>query len=154
MFLKKSPIVTSNFVFYQIQLKYFWCQRQASSIIVSSLYRLGCHPSSFFAFLESLTNWDGSPARRGPSDTFISSKSACIFDKNAIRIEPSVNDIFTVVSKEYRINHYVYTVISDSLKLKSEMKLDTSLSIGDKCNVQPIHEKNFLVLPENIKCKF
>ena len=45
-------------------------------------------------------------------------------------------------------------LISDSLKLKSEMNLDTSLSIGDKCNVQPIHEKNFLVLPENIKCKF
>ena len=52
------------------------------------------------------------------------------------------------------IRDSVYTVISDSLKLKSEMNLDTSLSIGDKCKVKPIDEKNFLVLPENIKCKF
>ena len=89
-----------------------------------------------------------------PSDMSISSESVCLFDRNAILIEPSSNGLFTVISKEYRINHYVYTVISDSLKLKSEMNLDTSLSIGDKCKVQPIHEKNFLVLPENIKCKF
>ena len=89
-----------------------------------------------------------------PSDISISSKSVCMFDKNAIRIEPSANDFFTVISKEYRINHYVYTVISESLKLKSEMSLNTSLSIGDKCKVEAIHDKNFLVLPENIKCKF
>tara|TARA_B100000579_G_scaffold40247_1_gene28098 strand:- start:1120 stop:2181 length:1062 start_codon:yes stop_codon:yes gene_type:complete len=89
-----------------------------------------------------------------PKDTSISSKSVCMFDKNAIQIKPCLNDLFTVLSKEYRINHYVYTVISDNLKLKSEMSLDTNLSIGDKCKVEPIHEKNFLVLPENIKCKF
>ena len=77
-----------------------------------------------------------------------------MFDKDSIRIQPCVNDIFTVISKEYRINHYVYTVISDGLKLKSEMSLDTSLSIGDKCKVEVIHKKNFLVLPENIKSKF
>ena len=89
-----------------------------------------------------------------PSDTSISSKSVCMFDKNAIRIKPCSNDIFTVISKEYRINHYVYTVINDGLKLRSEMSLDTHLSIGDKCKVETIHEKNFLVLPENIKSKF
>ncbi len=89
-----------------------------------------------------------------PSDMAISSKSVCMFDGNAIRIEPCLNGSFTVISKEYRINHYVYTVISESLKLKSEMSLDTSLSIGDKCKVEAIHEKNFLVLPENIKSKF
>ena len=89
-----------------------------------------------------------------PADTSISSRSVCTFDRNAIHIEPSSNDFFTVISKEYRINHYVYTVASGSIKLKSEMSLDTSLSIGDKCKVEVIHEENFLVLPENIKSKF
>jgi len=89
-----------------------------------------------------------------PSDTSISSKSVCMFDKNAIQLQPSQNDVFTVISKEYHINHYVYTVINDSLKLRSEMSLDTDLSIGDKCKVETIDEKNFLVLPENIKSKF
>ncbi len=89
-----------------------------------------------------------------PADTSISSKSVCVFDKNAIRIQPCANDLFTVISKEYRINHYVYTVISDSLKLRSEMSLDVHLSIGDKCRVETISEKNFLVLPEHIKSKF
>ena len=91
---------------------------------------------------------------RLPADTSISSESVCMFDKNAIRIEPCKNNFFTVISKEYRINHYVYTVVNDNLKLKSEMSLDTSLSIGDKCKVDVIHEKNFLVLPENINSKF
>ena len=91
---------------------------------------------------------------RLPADTSISSESVCMFDKNAIRLEPCSNNFFTVISKEYRINHYVYTVVSDNLKLKSEMSLDTSLSIGDKCKVDVIHEKNFLVLPENINSKF
>ena len=59
-----------------------------------------------------------------------------------------------MISKEYRINHYVYTVISDRLKLRSEMSLDTHLSIGDKCKVETIHEKSFLVLPGNIKSNF
>ncbi len=88
------------------------------------------------------------------TDTSISSKSICMFDKNAIRIQASKNDVFTVISKEYRINHYVYTVINDGLKLRSEMSLDTHLSIGDKCKVETIHEKSFLVLPENIKSNF
>ena len=89
-----------------------------------------------------------------PSDTSISNNSVCMFDKNAIRIQACPNDIFTVISKEYRINHYVYTVTSDSLKLRSEMSLDTNLSIGDKCKVETIHAKDFLVLPENIRSKF
>ncbi len=89
-----------------------------------------------------------------PVDTPISSKSVCMFDKSSIRIRPCSNAIFTVVSKEYRINHYLYTVISGSLKLRSEMSLDTSLSVGDKCKVETIDEKTFLVLPENIKSKF
>ena len=69
-----------------------------------------------------------------PKDTSITSKSVCMFDKNAIQIKPSSNDIFTVISKEYRINNYVYTVKNDSLKLSSEMSLDTHLSI--EINVQ------------------
>ncbi len=89
-----------------------------------------------------------------PRQASISSKSICMFDKNAIRIKPSSNNFFTVISKEYRINHYVYTVISDTLKLRSEMSLNTNLSIGDKCKVETIHEKDFLVLPENIKSRF
>ncbi|WP_269624686.1 ABC transporter ATP-binding protein [Prochlorococcus marinus] len=89
-----------------------------------------------------------------PKDKSVSSKSVCMFDKNAIRIQPCANDGFTVISKEYRINHYVYTVISDRLKLRSEMSLDTNLSIGDKCKVETIKEKKFLILPENIKSKF
>lgn len=89
-----------------------------------------------------------------PIDTKISTKSVCVFDKNAIRIQPCKNDSFTVISKEYRINHYVYTVISDGLKLRSEMSLDSSLSIGDKCKVETVYEKDFLVLPENIKSNF
>ena len=89
-----------------------------------------------------------------PTDTSISSKSVCMFDINSIRIQSCPNDIFTVISKEYRINHYVYTVKSECLKLRSEMSLDTNLSIGDRCKVEWIHEKNFLILPENIKAKF
>jgi len=87
-------------------------------------------------------------------DKFISSKSVCMFDKNSIRIQPSENDDFTVISKEYRINHYVYTVIFDNFKLRSEMSLDSNLSIGDRCKVETIHGENFLVLPENIKSYF
>jgi len=89
-----------------------------------------------------------------PSDTSLSSTSVCMFDKNAIRIQACENENFTVISKEYRINHYVYTVISDGIKLRSEMSLDTRLSIGDKCKVETIDEKSFVVLPENIKSKF
>ena len=89
-----------------------------------------------------------------PDDVSFSSKSVCIFDKNAIRIQVCENGKFTIISKEYRINHYVYTVINEFLKLKSEMSLDTNLSIGDKCNVETINDKSFLVLPENIRSKF
>ena len=89
-----------------------------------------------------------------PAETIISLKSVCMVDNNAIRIEPCSNGFFRVISKEYRINHYVYTLISDSLKLRSEMSLDTHLSIGDKCKVETIPEKSFLVIPENIKSNF
>jgi len=89
-----------------------------------------------------------------PADISLSSESICMFDKNAIRIKACIDDIFTVISKEYRINHYVFTVISDNLKLRSEMSLDTHLSIGDKCKVETINEENFIVLPENIKSNF
>ena len=89
-----------------------------------------------------------------PSDTSISRKSVCMFDKNAIRIQASTNDVFTVISKEYRINCFLYTVISDGLRLRAEMSLDTDLSIGDKCKVETIDEKNFLILPEKIKSNF
>ena len=89
-----------------------------------------------------------------PNDKFISSKSVCMFDKTSIRIEPSPNGIFTITSKEYRISHYVYTVILDNLKLRSEMSLDTNLSIGDKCKVETINGNYFLVVPENIKSYF
>ncbi len=89
-----------------------------------------------------------------PVDTSISSESVCLFDKNSILIQACQDGIFTVISKEYRINHYVYTVICGDLKLRSEMSLDTTLSIGDKCKVETIHEKEFLILPENIKSNF
>ncbi len=89
-----------------------------------------------------------------PFHTSISSESVCMFDKNSIRIKACTNNDFTVIAKEYRINHYVYTVIKDGLKLRSEMSLDTKLSIGDKCKVETIHEKDFVVLPENIKSNF
>ena len=89
-----------------------------------------------------------------PADISISPQSICMFDKNAIRIQACENELFTVISKEYRMNHYVYTVIYDGLKLRSEMNLDTHLSIGDKCKVETINDKSFLVLPENIKSNF
>jgi len=89
-----------------------------------------------------------------PNDISISSKSVCMFDTNSILIHPCSNSLFTVISKEYRINHYIYTVINDNIKLRSVMSLDANLSIGDKCKVETIHEKNYLVLPENIKSKF
>ena len=89
-----------------------------------------------------------------PLDSSISSKSVCMFDKNAIRIKRSENDIYTVISKEYRISHYEFTVISEGLKLRVDMTLNTDLSIGDKCKVEAIKEKSFLILPENIKSSF
>ena len=88
------------------------------------------------------------------SDTSISLKSVCMFDQNAIRIQACSKGIFTVISKEYRIDYFVYTVINDGIKLRSEMSLDAHLSIGDKCNVEPINEKRFFILPEKIKFNF
>ena len=35
-----------------------------------------------------------------------------MFDKNSIIIEPDANGSFEVISREYRINHYNYIVIS------------------------------------------
>jgi len=89
-----------------------------------------------------------------PIDTSISLKSVCMFDKNAIRLHPYINGSFTVISREYCINNYVYTVTCNGLKLRSEMSLDTAISIGDKCNVETIPEQKFLVLPENIRSNF
>ena len=87
-------------------------------------------------------------------DTLISNKSICMFDKDSIIVEPDLNGLFTVTAKEYRINHYVYTVIKDGLKLSSEMDLGTTLSIGDRCNIRPVLGKEFLVLPEKFKSNF
>ena len=87
-------------------------------------------------------------------DTSISSNSVCLFDKNTISIKPCLNGDFTVISREYRINYYLYTIISGGLKLRSEMNLDSPLSIGDKCVVETIKGKNFLILPEMITSNF
>ena len=87
-------------------------------------------------------------------DNLISKNSLCMFDKNSIIIEPDSNGLFTIISKEYRINNYLYTVIKDSHKLMVEMSLETALAIGDKCNVRSILGKEFLILPENIKSNF
>ncbi len=87
-------------------------------------------------------------------DKSISTNSLCMFDKNSILIEPDLNGLFTVISKEYRINHYLYTVIIDSQKLSIEMDLETTIGVGDKCNVRSIIGKEFLILPEKIKSNF
>ena len=87
-------------------------------------------------------------------DNLISSKSVCMFDKNSILIEPDPNGFSTIIAKEYRISHYVFTVVIDGLKLCAVMGLETTLNIGDKCNVKSILGKEFLVLPEKIKSFF
>ena len=89
-----------------------------------------------------------------PIDISISSESVCMFDKNSIRIKPNLNGSFTVISKEYCINHYVYTVNSGVLNLRSEMSLESPLSIGDKCEVETVKGGGFLIVPEMIKSKF
>ena len=88
------------------------------------------------------------------SDISISFKSVCMFDKNAISIRPCLNGSFTVISREYRINHYVYTINKGGVKLRSEMSLGSSLSIGDKCDVETIKGKKFLILPDMINSYF
>ena len=87
-------------------------------------------------------------------DKRISNNSLCMFDKNSIIIEPKLNGLFKVISREYRINHYYYTVITDDKKIIIEAGLETVLSMGDKCNVRPILGKEFLILPEKIKSIF
>ena len=89
-----------------------------------------------------------------PLDITISDKSVCMFNKNSILIEPDQNGLFKVITKEYRINHYLYTVINQGLKLSAEVDLELNLFIGDKCNVRFIFGKEFLVLPEKIKSTF
>ncbi len=88
------------------------------------------------------------------TDELLSTNSVCIFDRQSILIEPDLNGLFTVKSKEYRINYFVYTVVVDDIKLSVEMGLDSTLVIGDKCHVRPIIGKEFLILPEKIKSKF
>ncbi len=83
-----------------------------------------------------------------------SNKSVCMFDKNSINIEANENGKFTIIAKEYRINHYVYTLIIEGQKFRSEMGLDTNLPIGEKCNVRYVVGKNYLILPEKIKSNF
>ena len=87
-------------------------------------------------------------------DKSISTESVCMFDKNSIIIELDQNGMFTVISREYRINRYVYTVICDNQRLIVDMSMETKLSIGDKCKVRPIPGNEFLVLPEKIKSYF
>ena len=87
-------------------------------------------------------------------DELISTESVCMFDKQSILLEPTLNGLFTVIAKEYRINHYVFTVLINSMKLSAEMDLETKLFIGDKCNVKYKLGKEFLVLPEKIKSNF
>ncbi len=87
-------------------------------------------------------------------DKLISQDSVCMFDKNSIIIEHDKNGLFKVIAREYRINHYVYTVIINDLKLCVEMNLETTFTIGEKCRVRSILDKEFLVLPEKIKSYF
>ena len=84
----------------------------------------------------------------------ISANSVCMFDKKSIFLVPDINGLFTIISKEYRINFYLYTVIIDNQKLFIEMCLDSILDIGDKCNVRYILGEEFLILPEKIKSIF
>ena len=84
----------------------------------------------------------------------ISTKSVCMFDKNSIHIEPDPNGLFLVTAKEYHVNHYVYTLKNDCLKLQAEIGLESMLCIGDKCKVRSIVGKEFIVLPEKIKSNF
>ena len=88
------------------------------------------------------------------SDDIISTKSVCMFDKRSIIIQFDLKGLFTVSSREYRINCYIYTVVYKSHKLSIETGLETNLNIGDKCNVRPISGKDYLIMPEKIKSNF
>ena len=87
-------------------------------------------------------------------DSAISTESVCVFDKESIIIEHDPKGIFKVVAKEYRINYYLYTIISDNIKLSSVMSLDSTLQIGQNCKVSPISGHEFIVLPEKIRSNF
>ena len=87
-------------------------------------------------------------------DNLSVNKTVCMFSKNSVLIVPDINGLFTVIAKEYRITSYVYTVIIDGLKISVDMGLETNLVIGDKCNVEYILGKEFLILPEKIKSNF
>ena len=87
-------------------------------------------------------------------DEKISTRSVCMFDKRSITIEFNLNGLFTVASREYRINCYIYTVVSKGHKLSIEIGLDTFLNIGDKCNISSMTGKECLILPDKIKSSF
>ena len=87
-------------------------------------------------------------------DKSLSTNSVCMFDDESIFAEPDQKGIFIVISKEYRINHYLVTVINDGMKLNVKSGLDTTLCIGDKCQVRYVLGKEFIVLPEKIKSNF
>ena len=87
-------------------------------------------------------------------DEKISNKSVCMFDKRAITIEPDLNGLFKVISREYRINCYIYTVVYKSHKLSIEVGLETTLNISDKCNIRSVLGKEYLILPEKFKSNF
>ena len=88
------------------------------------------------------------------NNNLISAKSVCMFDKNSISIEYDSFGLFIVMSKEYRINYFVYSIEFQGFKLTAETSLKTNLSIGDKCNVKYVSGKEFIVLPEKIKSNF
>ena len=88
------------------------------------------------------------------ANELISTNSICMFDNNSLLIEPDTNGLFKVISREYRINSYVYTVTIEDQKFCIEMGLETDLCIGDKCNVRYVLGKEFLILPEKIKSNF
>ena len=87
-------------------------------------------------------------------DKSISANSVCMFDKKSIHIEPDQNGLFKVISRHYRINCYLYTVVNHSQKLSVEMSIDTILVVGDRCTVRYISGKEYLILPEKIKSNF
>ena len=89
-----------------------------------------------------------------PNDSIISKDSVCMFDNKSLCIEPSKNGIYTVIASEYCIYNYVYTVIIDGMKVRLESSNQSTLDIGDKCNITTIEGKEVLILPENIKSNF
>ncbi len=87
-------------------------------------------------------------------EMLIANKSICMFDKSSVCLELDANGLFTVISREYRINNYVYTVINGCQKIFIEAGLEKVLNIGDKCKVSFILGNEFMILPEKIKLNF